>query len=147
MKERKQTSYYLKPSDVTEKWHLVDADDKVLGRLATKVASIVRGKESANYTPSMDSGQFVVVVNSDKIRVTGNKEKDKKYYRHSGYPGGLKTTTLEEQRKKDSSKIILDAVRGMLPKNRLGRQLLTKVKVFQGADHNHQAQSPQEVIF
>ena len=135
-----QKTYYPKGEEISQKWQLVDASGEVLGRLATKVASIVRGKVKAEYTPSADTGDFVVVVNADKIKVTGNKMSKKNYYNHSGYPGGLRTTSLEELMKKDSSQVIYRAVWGMLPHNCLGRKLMKKVKIYSGAEHPHSAQ-------
>lgn len=139
---KQQKSYYAKPTDIERKWYIVDATDKILGRLASEVAGVLRGKNKATFTPSVDVGDFVVVINSDKIKVTGAKETDKKYYHHTGYPGGIKETSLAAQREKDSSKIIYSAVKGMLPSNRLGRQMLKKVKIYTGAEHPHDAQQP-----
>ena len=137
---KQQKSFYPKEADICQEWQLIAASGAVLGRLATKIASIVRGKVKAEYTPSVDTGDYVVVINADKIKVTGNKMQAKNYYRHSGYPGGLKTTSLEELMKKDSTQVIYKAVKGMLPHNTLGRQIMKKVKIYSGAEHPHSAQ-------
>lgn len=124
-------------------WFIVDAENQVLGRLATKVANVLRGKHKANYTPNQDCGDFVIIINSDKVRVTGgNKNLQKKYFAYSGYAGGMKETTLEKQMQKDSRKVILEAVGGMLPKSRLANKQLTKCKVYKGAEHDQAAQKP-----
>ena len=136
---KSQSSYYEKGDDSRE-WSLIDADGQVLGRLASKIANVLRGKNKPTYTPSVNMGDFVVVINSDKVVVTGKKETDKFYHRHSRYPGGLTSVSFKEQVAKDSTKVILSAVKGMLPKGRLGRTLLTKVKVYSGSEHPHQAQ-------
>lgn len=138
-------TYSAKQGEVNKKWYLVDAEDKNLGRTATKIATILKGKNKPEYTPSMDVGDFVVVINSEKIAVTGNKEKEKTYYRHSGFPGGLKSATLGELRDKFPDRILYNAVKGMLPKNSLGRQMLTKLKVVVGSDHKFQAQKPEVI--
>ncbi|HYG22013.1 MAG TPA: 50S ribosomal protein L13 [Verrucomicrobiae bacterium] len=124
------------------KWHVIDADGVVLGRLAVKVADTLRGKNKAVYTPHLDAGDFVVVVNAEKVRVTGKKETDKSYMSYSGWKGGEKYRTVGEMRERHPEMLIHRAVRGMIPKNRLGRQLLTKLKVFKGPQHNHSAQQP-----
>ncbi len=124
-------------------WHVVNAAGQILGRVATKVATVLMGKHKATYTAHVDMGDFVVVVNSDKIRVTGRKASQKMYYRHSGYPGGLKKRTFTEQMDRDSTKIIRLAVQNMLPKNKLGRNRLTKLKVYAGELHPHEAQDPK----
>ena len=136
---KSQSSYYEKGDD-NRQWSLIDADGQVLGRLASKIANVLRGKDKPTYTPSVNMGDFVVVINSDKILVTGKKETDKFYHRHSGFPGGLTSVSFKDQVAKDSTKVILSAVKGMLPKGRLGRTLLTKVKVYSGAEHPHEAQ-------
>jgi len=138
-------TYIPKVEDIEKKWYLVDAEGKVLGRLASKIARILSGKNKPIYTPHLDVGDFVVVINAEKVRVTGGKEKKKIYYRHSGYPGGLKSWTYEELLKKDPSRIIRKAVQGMLPKNKLGRRMLKKLKVYPGPEHPHQAQKPQKI--
>ena len=136
-------TYSPKASELTRKWYLVDAQDKVLGRLATEIASRLRGKHKAEFAPHMDNGDFIIVINADKIKVTGNKMTQKVYYRHSGYVSGLKETTLQQMLAKKPTEVITKAVRGMLPKNALGYQLITKLKVYSGAEHPHQAQQPE----
>jgi len=126
----------------TRRWYLADADGEVLGRLASRVASALRGKGRTSYSPHTDGGDFVVVVNAEKIRLTGRKLTDKIYVRHSGYPGGIRKATAGELLSKQPSRVLREAVEGMLPKNRLGRKLVTKLKVYAGPDHPHQAQRP-----
>lgn len=138
----KQGTYSAKAEDVQRKWYVVDAEGKTLGRLATTVAATLRGKHKPMYTPHVDTGDFVVVINAQKIRVTGKKEVQKMYYRHSNYPGGLKTTSLKDMRARFPDRIIESAVRGMLPGSNLGRQQLKKLKVYAGASHPHEAQNP-----
>ena len=132
-----------KTEDVQRGWYVVDASDKVLGRLATEVARRLRGKHTPQYTPHVDTGDFIVIVNSDKVRVTGNKAVQKKYYHHTGYPGGIKETSFETQMAKDSTKVIEKAVKGMLPRNPLGRAMLSKLRIYPGPDHVHSAQQPE----
>lgn len=132
-----------KPADITRDWVVVDAEGLILGRLATQVANHLRGKHKPEYTPHADNGDFVVIVNASKIKVTGNKLDDKKYYRHTGYFGGIKETSLKDLLAKKPEKVIELAVRGMLPKNRLSRHLLTKLKVYPGPEHPHAAQNPK----
>lgn len=129
--------------EVERKWHVVDAQGANLGRLATEVALVLRGKRKAQYTPHVDTGDFVVVVNAEKVQVTGRKAEQKLYRRHTGYPGGLKEMTYEEMRRKKPEEIIKKAVKGMMPRTRLGRQQLKKLKVYAGAEHPHEAQGPQ----
>lgn len=136
-------TYSAKPETVKRDWFVVDATDKVLGRLASEIAHRLRGKHKPVFTPHVDTGDYIVVINADKIRVTGNKEEDKLYHRHSGYPGGLKTVALKDVRSKNADRIITSAVRGMLPKNPLGRAMLGKLRVYNGTEHNHQAQQPK----
>lgn len=131
------------PQDIKRDWIMVDATDKILGRLASKIAMRLRGKHKPEFAPHMDNGDFVVVVNVEQIKVTGNKLLDKKYYRHSGFPGGLKEITLRDQMAKKPDEVLRAAVRGMLPKNRLGRQLLKKLKIYAGSEHPHTAQEPK----
>jgi large subunit ribosomal protein L13 len=131
--------------DVQRDWHVVDAQGQTLGRLATQVATLLRGKHKPYYTPHVDCGDYVIVVNAEKIHVTGNKMSQKIYYRHSGYPGGLKQVTLRDQLQKFPGRVVEQAVRGMLPKNRLGRRMFKKLKVYAGPDHPHQAQQPKSV--
>jgi len=136
-------TYSVKASEIEREWFVVDAAGKNLGRLATEIATILRGKHKPIFTPSMDVGDFVVVVNADKITVTGRKLKDKMYYRHSLYPGGLKAVSLEVMLQKHPTRVIRYAVRGMLPKNRLGRKIIKKLKVYAGSSHPHAAQQPK----
>lgn len=136
-------TYSAKASGVDQKWYVIDAENQVVGRLASQVAHMLRGKHKPMYTPHVDTGDFVVVVNADKVRFTGKKEDDKVYYRHSNYPGGLSSTSPREARAKKPEFIIENAVKGMLPKNRLGRQMLSKLKVYAGTEHPHSAQQPE----
>ena len=135
-------TYNAKPGEVERRWYVVDADGQTLGRLATRIADTLRGKDKAQYTPHVDTGDFVVVVNAEKVVVTGNKLDQKRYYRHSGYPGGLRSRTLREQLERRPTEVIRKAVKGMLPRNRLARRQLTKLKVYAGPDHPHEAQTP-----
>ncbi len=134
---------FAKKGDIDRKWYVVDAKDAVLGRLATKVAIYLRGKNKAVFTPNVDTGDFVVVVNADKIKLTGNKVTNKVYYHHSGYIGGIKAKTAKEMLEQTPERIVEKAVRGMLPKNTLGRAMLKKLKVYRGPEHPHKAQSPE----
>jgi large subunit ribosomal protein L13 len=136
-------TYNAKPGEVAREWYVVDADGQTLGRLATTIADTLRGKRKPQYTPHVDTGDFVIVVNAEKIQVTGAKLDQKMYYRHSGYPGGLKSRTLREQLERRPTEVIRTAVRGMLPKNRLARQQLTKLKVYAGPEHPHASQNPR----
>ena len=136
-------TYSAKPGEVTREWYLVDADGKTLGRLATQIADTLRGKRKPQYTPHVDTGDFVVVVNAEKIQVTGNKLDQKRYYRHSGYPGGLRSRTLRDQLERRPTEVLRSAVKGMLPKNRLARQQITKLKIYAGPEHPHEAQNPK----
>ncbi len=138
-------TYFPKPDEISRDWVVVDASNQILGRLATEVARVLRGKHKPEYTPFLDTGDFVVVVNAERVAVTGRKMEDKLYYRHSGYPGGLKVETLRERLDKYPERAIRAAVWGMLPKNRLGRKLLKKLKVYAGPDHPHQAQNPKQM--
>jgi large subunit ribosomal protein L13 len=131
--------------DIQRDWLIVDASDKILGRLASAVAGRLRGKHKPEFVPHMDTGDFVVIVNADKIRFTGNKLDQKKYYRHSGYIGGLKETSLRTMMQAKPEQVIMKAVRGMLPKNRLGRAMLKKLKVYAGTEHPHTAQQPKPI--
>lgn len=133
-------TYLEKPADVKRKWFLVDADGKTLGRLAAKVATLLRGKHKPTFTPNVDTGDHVVIVNAEKIRLTGNKMEDKTYSYHTGYPGGLKTLTAEHIHKKDPTKLLTRAIEGMLPKNPLGNQMAKKLRVYAGSTHPHHAQ-------
>ena len=135
-------TYSLKKEEVTRSWFVLDASDKVLGRLATKIADKIRGKDKPSFTPHTDGGDYVIVVNAEKIKVTGSKFTDKKYYTHSLYPGGLKTRTFKDLNEKNPEKIIENAVKGMLPKNKLRNDIIKKLKVFKGPDHDHESQKP-----
>jgi large subunit ribosomal protein L13 len=138
-------TYVATPSTREREWLIVDAAGKTLGRLATQIADALRGKRKPEYTPHIDTGDFVIVINAEKINVTGNKREDKMYYRHSGYPGGLRSRSLEVMLERRPEEVIRLAVRGMLPKNRLARRQLTKLKVYAGAEHPHEAQKPRAV--
>ena len=136
-------TYSAKPAEITRDWYLVDADGQTLGRLATVIADTLRGKRKPIFTPHVDTGDFVVVVNAEKIVVTGSKLDQKRYYRHSGYPGGLRSRTLREQLERRPTEVLRKAVKGMLPKNRLARQQITKLKIYAGPEHPHGPQSPK----
>ncbi len=138
-------TYMPKASEIDRKWYLVDAEGMVLGRLATEIATILRGKNKAEYTPHMDMGDFVVVVNADKIVLTGKKEQQKLYRRHTGYPGGLREVPYERMMEKHPERVLENAVRGMLPKNTLGRAMFRKLKVYAGPNHKQQAQQPVKI--
>ncbi|GIN22791.1 MAG TPA: 50S ribosomal protein L13 [Bacillus bacterium] len=138
-----RTTYMAKASDINRKWYVVDAEGKTLGRLATEVATLLRGKHKPTYTPNVDTGDHVIIVNAAKIELTGNKLQDKKYYRHSGYAGGIKERTAAEMKEKHPEKMLELAIKGMLPKGPLGRQMFRKLNVYAGAEHPHQAQQPQ----
>jgi large subunit ribosomal protein L13 len=138
-----QKTYYPKANEINQEWYLVDANDQNLGRLATRIASYLLGKHKTIYTPGVDTGDYVIVVNAERITVTGNKLEDKFYYRHSGYPGGLKKISLRDQLAKRPERVIWSAVRGMLPHNKYGRRVLKKLKVYAGPDHPHEAQQPK----
>ena len=137
----------IRADEINREWFIVDAEGQTLGRLASEIAQIIRGKKKPFYTPHMDMGDFVVVVNAEKVKVTGNKEKDKSYFRHSGFPGGVTQISLQKVRQDFPERIITNAVKGMLPHNRLGRKLLTHLKVYQGVLHPHSAQQPQTITF
>ncbi len=134
-------TYSTKASDIKREWHVIDASGKVLGRMATQVASLLMGKHKTIFSPNLDTGDFVVVINADKVRVTGNKAKQKVYYRHSGYPGGLKSINFEKMMQTNPSRVIEHAVKGMLPHNRLGAKMFKKLKVYAGDIHPHLAQT------
>jgi large subunit ribosomal protein L13 len=138
-------SYMARPLEVERKWYVVDAEGQTLGRLATEIARILRGKNKPQYTPHVDTGDFVVVVNAEKVVVTGKKAEQKVYRRHSGYPGGLKETSYEQMMERRPAEILRRAVRGMMPKNRLARQQLRKLKIYAGPEHPHAAQNPQKL--
>ena len=138
-----QKTWNAKPGEVQQRWFLVDAEGRTLGRLATQIADTLRGKTKPQYTPHVDTGDFVVVVNAAKIQVTGKKLDDKIYYRHSGYPGGLKQRTLREQLERRPTEVLRAAVKGMLPRNKLARRQITKLKIYAGPEHPHEAQAPE----
>ncbi|MDC1488449.1 50S ribosomal protein L13 [bacterium] len=137
-------TFSLKKENVERQWYVIDASDKILGRVATKIADRIRGKDKPTFTPHTDGGDYVVVINAEKIKVTGAKFEDKKYYTHSLYPGGLKTRTFREMNERFPERIIEEAVKGMLPKNKLGKSMIKKLKVFSGPDHEHESQQPIE---
>ena len=138
-------TYLAKPQEVERKWYVIDATDQVLGRLATQLATILRGKNKPTFTPNVDTGDYVIIVNAEKIRLTGNKENQKVYEHFTGYPGGLRQTSYQDMLKKHPERIIEKAVKGMLPKNTLGRQMYRKLRVYAGPEHNHDAQMPEEL--
>jgi large subunit ribosomal protein L13 len=140
-----QRTKSTKKSELSRKWYDVDAEDADLARLATRVAGVLMGKGKPYFTRNLDCGDHVVVVNAEKVRVTGNKLKQKTYYRYTGYPGGIRSVTLEKQLEDKPERVIEDAVHGMIPKNRLGRQMRTKLKVYRGSDHPHAAQQPEKI--
>ncbi|OJH40800.1 50S ribosomal protein L13 [Cystobacter ferrugineus] len=139
-----QRTYSAKPADIKRQWHVIDVNDKVLGRAASQIATLLKGKHKPTYTPSIDTGDHVIVINAEKVKVTGTKEQDKMYYRHprAGFPGALKSTNLAKLRVRHPEDIIINAVRRMLPRNALGRQMMTKLKVYAGNTHPHAAQQP-----
>jgi large subunit ribosomal protein L13 len=139
------STYMAKPGQVVQRWHLIDAADQVVGRLAVQIATILRGKHRPEYTPHVDTGEFVIVVNADKVRFTGKKWDTKVYQNYSHYPGGLKETPAKEMLAKRPERILHEAVRRMMPRTRLARQQITKLKIYAGANHPHQAQNPQEL--
>ncbi len=136
-----------KKDDQDKKWLLIDADGLILGRLATRIAGVLRGKDKPTYTPFFDNGDFIVVVNADKIKLTGNKEEQKVYYRHSGWMGGIKETSYQKMLATHPERILKAAVKGMLPKNKLNRKILKKLKIYSGTDHKHKAQQPETLTF
>jgi len=142
VKQEKMTKF-IKTEDADRKWYVVDATDKILGRLASEIAKIIRGKNKPIFTPNTDTGDFVIVLNADKVKLTGKRENQKVYIRHSGYPGGIKTESFSEVKTKHPERIVEHAVRGMLPKTRLGKQLIKKLKVYVGNEHPHTAQKPE----
>ncbi len=138
-------TFTLKAKDIKKNWYLIDAKDQVLGRLSTKIAQLIRGKEKPEFTPHLDMGDFVIVVNADKVKVSGNKGEDKVYWRHSGFPGGGKETSLNDLRNNFPDRVITNAVKGMLPHNRLGRKMLKNLKVYVDENHPHKAQEPIKI--
>jgi large subunit ribosomal protein L13 len=142
-KEVQMSSFIAKPHEVERKWYVIDAEGRTLGRLASEAASILRGKKKTIYTPHVDTGDYVIVVNAEKVEVTGKKRKEKIYKRHTGYPGGLKEITFEKLLARNPEEIIRHAVKGMMPNGRLGRQMYKKLKVYAGPEHGHVAQKPE----
>jgi large subunit ribosomal protein L13 len=140
-----QKTYSMKASEIDKKWFLIDAEGKILGRVAAKIASIIRGKHKPSYSPHLDMGDNIVVINAEKIVVTGNKDEDKKYYSHSHYPGGIKFTSIKKVRAEKPEFILEHAVKGMLPKNKLGKRLFLNLKVYKGVKHPHEAQKPEKL--
>jgi large subunit ribosomal protein L13 len=138
-------TYFANRENIENKWYVIDASGKILGRLATQIAKYLRGKHKPEYTPHADAGDYIIVINAAQIKVTGNKRKQKIYYTHSGYPGGLKLTSFETLQEKKPNHIIKHAVKGMLPKNPLGRDMLSKLKIYSGSEHPHAAQQPVEI--
>jgi len=138
-------TYSAKPASVKRDWYVVDATGKTLGRLASEIARRLRGKHKAEYTPHVDTGDYIVVINAEKVAVTGNKEQDKTYYHHTGFPGGIKGITLGKLREKAPERILYNAVKGMIPHNPLGRACLRKLKIYVGPEHKHQAQQPKQL--
>lgn len=138
-------TYTLKPGDIQRKWYIVDAEGQNLGRLASKIAAILRGKHKPSFTPWMDNGDFVIIVNAGKVAVSGNRAADKFYYTFSGYLGGMKTISLRDQLTKHPDRVLMSAIKGMLPHNRLGRQMVKKLKVYSGVEHPHMAQQPEKL--
>ncbi|MDH5606568.1 MAG: 50S ribosomal protein L13 [Anaerolineae bacterium] len=138
-----EKTYYPKASEITQDWYVADADGQTLGRFATKVANVLMGKHKPTFTPGVEMGDYVIVVNCEKIAVTGNKMDDKKYYHHTGYPGGIKEINLRDQLAKYPDRVMRAAVWGMLPKNKRGKKLLNNLKIYAGPDHNHAAQDPK----
>tara|TARA_B100001765_G_C19436149_1_gene307882 strand:+ start:51 stop:491 length:441 start_codon:yes stop_codon:yes gene_type:complete len=144
---KRMKTYSIKAEEIHKDWFVADAENKALGRLASKVAQILKGKHKPTYTPHMDMGDFVVVVNAEKIRVSGNKEMQKTYFSHSGYPGGTKEVDLYTMRRRFPERVIQNAVKGMLPHNRLGRQMMRNLKIYSGPDHPHSSQQPKVMEF
>lgn len=138
-------TYLAKPQEVERKWYVVDATDQVVGRLATKVATILRGKHKPTYTPNVDTGDYVIIINADKVRLTGNKENKKEYVHHTGFPGGRRVTSFRQMMDKNPERVLEHAIKGMLPHNTLGRQMYRKLRVYAGPEHNHAAQMPEEL--
>ena len=142
---KSQKTPFLKKEEVDKKWYLIDAEGKTLGRIASLAATYLKGKHKPTFTPNQDCGDYLIIVNASKVAVTGKKEQQKKYYRHSGYPGGLYTTRLDELRVKHPDRILKFAIKGMLPKNRLGSKMLTNVRIFPGLEHNMKSQKPSKL--
>ena len=141
-----EKSFIAKPAEVERKWYVIDAEGQSLGRMCTQIAMILRGKNKPTYTPHVDCGDYVIVINAEKITVTGNKMKEKIYKRHTGYPGGLRETTMEEMLVKHPTEVVRHAVKGMMPNGKLGRQMYKKLKVYAGSEHEHAAQKPEVLV-
>ncbi|MEE1169847.1 MAG: 50S ribosomal protein L13 [Anaerovoracaceae bacterium] len=141
------SSFIQKPAEVERKWYVVDAEGKTLGRMASEVAAILRGKNKPTFTPHVDCGDYVIVINAEKVQVTGKKRQEKIYKRHTGYPGGLRELTFEQLMEKHPEEVVKHAVKGMMPTGKLGRQMYKKLKVYAGPEHNHQAQKPEVLDF
>jgi large subunit ribosomal protein L13 len=139
-------TFSAKKEDIRPKWHMIDANGEILGRLAVTVAKVIRGKHKPTFTPHVDTGDFVIIINAHKVRLTGKKMKDKMYYRHTGYPGGIRSISAEKLLQKKPEEVLRKAIRGMLPKNSLGRHILKKAKIYASADHPHSAQQPVELV-
>jgi large subunit ribosomal protein L13 len=139
-------TYAVKAGEIEREWFVVDAEGKTLGRLASEIAKVLKGKHKPIYSPHLDVGDFVIVINAEKVRVTGHKLEQKFYYRHSGYPGGLKSISLRDQLARHPTRVLKAAVRGMLPKSKLGRRMIKKLKIYAGEEHPHQAQQPKELV-
>ena len=133
---------YIKASEVDKKWYIIDASGKTLGRLSSKIAQVLRGKQKVNYTPHMDMGDFVIIVNAEKVLLSGNKEEQKEYFKHTNYPGGAKTSSVKLLREKNPAFILKNSIKGMLPHNRLGKKILQHLKVYSGSEHPHKSQKP-----
>ena len=142
-KEEKMSSFIAKPAEVERKWYVVDAEGKNLGRMASQIAAVLRGKNKPTYTPHVDCGDYVIVINAEKVEVTGKKRKEKIYKRHTGYPGGLRELTFEKMMEKHPTEVVRHAVKGMMPNGKLGRQMYKKLKVYAGPEHDHAAQKPE----
>jgi large subunit ribosomal protein L13 len=139
-------TFSAKKEDIKPKWHMIDANGEILGRLAVTVAKVIRGKHKPTFTPHVDTGDFVIIINAHKVRLTGKKMKDKMYYRHTGYPGGIRSISAEKLLQKKPEEVLRKAIRGMLPKNSLGRHILKKAKIYASADHPHSAQQPVDLV-
>ena len=139
-------TFSAKKEDIRPKWHMIDANGEILGRLAVTVAKVIRGKHKPTFTPHVDTGDFVIIINAHKVRLTGKKMKDKMYYRHTGYPGGIRSISAEKLLQKKPEEVLRKAIRGMLPKNSLGRHILKKAKIYASADHPHSAQQPVDLV-
>ena len=147
MKIGSMKTSYIKASELDKKWFLVDAEDKILGRLSSEIAQVLRGKNKTNFTPHMDMGDYVIIINADKIKITGNKATKKEYFKHTNYPGGASLTTFQHMKETKPEFILRNSIKGMLPHNRLGRKILNNLKIYIGDSHPHQSQNPQKLEF